>query len=126
MNLSISKCSQLNLFLASSYHFFAAAIIEFLEEVGPEKFCSVFTDNAPILQEAWKKICEKFPHISSFGCVAQVLSLPLKDILNPYENVLFEVNVVNESSLTSLIIITVLELFSMKLVSVPTRWYSQH
>lgn len=45
-------------------------IVTIIEELGPEKFCSVVTDNAPVMKAAWKLIEEKFSHISANGCAA--------------------------------------------------------
>ncbi|KAG5666123.1 hypothetical protein PVAND_017725, partial [Polypedilum vanderplanki] len=63
----------------------ASSIIEVLESLGPEKFNSIISDNAPVMKAAWKIVEEKFPHISANGCSAHGVNLPVKDILSTPE-----------------------------------------
>lgn len=64
----------------------AAAIGEVVEKLGPEKFSSLVSDNAPVMKAAWKILEEKYPNISAFGCAAHVLNLLVKDILEPHSS----------------------------------------
>jgi len=63
----------------------AGAIIEVIENLGPQKFSCVITDNANVMKSAWRLIEEKFPHISANGCAAHGINLLVKDILNTNE-----------------------------------------
>lgn len=60
----------------------AEAICKVLEELGPEKFSCVVTDNASVMRAAWKEIEARFPHISANGCAAHGLNLLIKDLLS--------------------------------------------
>lgn len=60
----------------------AAPIIRIIEEIGPEKFIAVVTDNAAVMKAAWKIIENKFGHISAYGCSAHCVNLLIKDLLN--------------------------------------------
>ena len=64
----------------------AGDIIEVIETLGPQKFRSIITDNAPVMKAAWKLIEEKFPHISTYGCAAHDMNLLVKDILSTAES----------------------------------------
>lgn len=64
----------------------AADMFEVLEELGPEKFVSVVTDNTNVNRAAWNLIEDKYPRISAYGCAAHCVNLLVKDILEPYEN----------------------------------------
>lgn len=56
-------------------------IIKVIEEVGSEKFSSVITDNAAVMQAAWKIIEARFDTISAYGCAAHGMNLLIKDIV---------------------------------------------
>lgn len=58
----------------------ADAIVKVVEEAGPTKFSAIVTDNAPVMQAAWKEIEKKHPSISAFGCAAHGGNLLIKDI----------------------------------------------
>lgn len=58
----------------------ADEICKVLEEIGPAKFSAVITDNASVMQSAWKIIEERYPHISAYGCSAHGANLLIKDI----------------------------------------------
>lgn len=60
----------------------ASCIITVLEEIGPEKFAAIITDNAPVMKAAWKMVEDKFPHIIAQGCAAHAMNLVVKDILD--------------------------------------------
>jgi hypothetical protein len=64
----------------------ADSIIDVIQEIGVEKFSCLITDNAPVMQAAWKMIEEKFPRISANGCAAHVMNLLLKDVIEMPEN----------------------------------------
>lgn len=111
----------------------AASIIEIIEELGPEKFTSVVSDNAPVLKSAWRLVEEKFSHISAYGCAAHCLNLLIKDILEPHGNLLSEASKIikffnNHHRSRSLFESSQrTEHKGRKLiVAVPTRWYSQY
>ena len=57
---------------------------DIIEEVGPEKFCGVITDNAPVMKRSWKLLEERYPHIAAFGCAAHCLNLFIQDLLKPH------------------------------------------
>lgn len=58
----------------------ANAVIAVIEKLSPKKFCSLITDNAPVLKAAWRIIEDKYPHIS-----AHAVNLLIKDILDSPE-----------------------------------------
>lgn len=60
----------------------ANCIINVIERIGPKKFSSVITDNAPVMKAAWKLIEIKFPHILCYGCAAHGMDLLIKDLLS--------------------------------------------
>lgn len=64
----------------------AEAIIKVIEELGPQKFSCVVTDNANVMKAAWKLIEEKFPHISTNGCAAHGVNLLVKDLASTNDN----------------------------------------
>ena len=51
-----------------------------IEEVGPNKFCAVVTDNCSSMQGAWDLIETNYPFIFANGCAAHVINLLIKDI----------------------------------------------
>lgn len=57
----------------------AEHIISVVEEIGPRKIFGVVTDNAKNMKKAWTIITEKYPHITSYGCVAHGLNLLIND-----------------------------------------------
>ena len=61
-----------------------------IQEIGPEKVCSVVTDNASNMQAAWNLIEKEYPFMFANGCAAHVLNLLVKDILqiSAYEETL--------------------------------------
>lgn len=65
----------------------AAKICSVIEEIGPEKFVAVITDNAPVMKSAWEIIVARFPKITAHGCAAHALNLLIKDILDNVEDV---------------------------------------
>lgn len=64
----------------------AEAIGNVIDELGPDKFSCLITDNAPTMRSAWEKIEIKYPQISANGCAAHVLNLLIKDISSSKEN----------------------------------------
>jgi hypothetical protein len=42
----------------------------------------VVTDNAKNMKKTWGIISKKYPHITTYGCVAHVLNLLINDIIN--------------------------------------------
>lgn len=58
----------------------AKAICEVIDELGPQKFSQVITDNAPVMQAAWRIIEETYSNITANGCSAHGMNLLLKDI----------------------------------------------
>lgn len=76
------KCSQNTSGIVQTGREIADAICKVLEELGPEKFCCVVTDNAAVMRSAWKEVEARFPHISANGCAAHGLNLLIKDLLN--------------------------------------------
>ncbi|CAI6369789.1 unnamed protein product [Macrosiphum euphorbiae] len=59
----------------------AEQIISVIEDIGPRKVFGVVTDNAKNMKKAWTLITEKYPHITSYGCVAHGLNLLINDII---------------------------------------------
>jgi len=59
----------------------AEQIISVIEDIGPRKVFGVVTDNAKNMKKAWILITEKYPHITSYGCVAHGLNLLINDII---------------------------------------------
>lgn len=59
----------------------ANQIIDVLREIGDAKFCGVVTDNANVMQAAWKLIEAEFPRVSANGCAAHCLNLLIEDIV---------------------------------------------
>lgn len=109
------------------------AIIKVLEDLGPQKFSSVVTDNAPVLKSAWRKIEEKYPNVSAYCCAAHGINLLVKDILQPYENILTEASSIvkffnNHHRARALFdeARTTHNSGRKLSVAVPTRWYSHH
>lgn len=70
----------------------AEAIISVIEEVGSGKFVALVMDNANVVKAAGRKVEEKFPNISSYGCAAHCLNLLVKDILETHASILSEVS----------------------------------
>jgi hypothetical protein len=64
----------------------ADAICEVIEEIGVHKVSAVVTDNAPVMQAAWKIIEERHPSISAYGCAAHGANLLIKEIVQLPEN----------------------------------------
>jgi Protein of unknown function (DUF 659) len=64
----------------------ADSICEVIEEVGAMKFSAVITDNAPVMQAAWKVIEQRHPTIAAYGCAAHGANLLIKDIAAIPEN----------------------------------------
>ncbi|XP_004212466.1 uncharacterized protein LOC101238619 [Hydra vulgaris] len=58
----------------------AAAIIQVIDKIGSQKFCSFISDNAPVMKSSWKIINETYPHISASGCSGHGINLLIKDI----------------------------------------------
>jgi Protein of unknown function (DUF 659) len=65
----------------------AESVAVVLERLGPEKFISVITDNAPVMKAAWKIIMRKYSHISAYGCAAHCMNLLVKDILEDPDHI---------------------------------------
>jgi len=59
----------------------AEPIISVIEEIGPRKVFGVVTDTAKNMKKAWTLKTEKYPHITSYGCVAHGLNLLINDII---------------------------------------------
>ena len=113
----------------------ATQISNVIEELGPENFVSVVTDNASNMRAAWNLIEFNYPHIACNGCSAHVVNLLISDILRletfanttkdaqkvikfvrnhafvkaKYEEIRKELNVSKKLSMP-----------------VPTRWYSHY
>lgn len=65
-----------------SGEYLADLIISVIEELGPRKVFGVVTDNAKNMKKAWGIISKKYPHITTYGCVAHGLNLLINDIIN--------------------------------------------
>jgi len=113
----------------------ANQIMNVIEQLGPEKFISVITDNASNMRAAWNIIEATYPHIACNGCGSHVVNLLISDILHlesfanivkesqkvikfvknhdfvkaRYDEIRKELNVVNQLSMP-----------------VATRWYSHY
>jgi hypothetical protein len=57
-----------------------------LNEVGPEKFAAVVSDNASAIAAARRRISESYPHIMNIRCIAHFVNLISKDILGKVIN----------------------------------------
>jgi len=53
---------------------------EIIEKYGALKFFTVTTDNAKNMRKACKLLEQKYPHLSSYGCLAHTLNLMIGDI----------------------------------------------
>lgn len=62
----------------------ANAICSVIEKLGPERFCSVITDNANVMKASWDIIETTYPHISANGCAAHAMNLLVKDSRREY------------------------------------------
>lgn len=60
----------------------ADAISRVTDEVGADKIVSIITDNANVMQSAWKALKEKYPTMFAYGCAAHGVDLLVKDIVN--------------------------------------------
>lgn len=58
----------------------ADLIMEVAKELGTDKWLAVVTDNAPVLQAAWKIIEAEFPKVFANGCIAHGFNSFLQDI----------------------------------------------
>lgn len=56
-------------------------LIKVIQEIGPQKFFLVVTDNASNMKAAWHIINTTYPHIYCVGCAAHTLNLLLKDFM---------------------------------------------
>lgn len=52
-----------------------------IERFGPYKFAGLVSDNAANMKAAWKLVEDRYPHISTYGCLAHGLNLLLQDVL---------------------------------------------
>lgn len=59
----------------------ADQLLDVINEIGREKFCGVVTDNAPVMQAAWKFVETEITHISANGCAAHCVNLLIEDIV---------------------------------------------
>jgi hypothetical protein len=59
----------------------SSAIEEVIVEIGARKFDSIITDNANVMQAAWKILEDKFFWIQAYGCAAHAMNLVIKDFL---------------------------------------------
>lgn len=53
---------------------------EIIEKYGALKFFTVTTDNAKNMRKACKRLEQKYPHLSSYGCLVHTLNLMIGDI----------------------------------------------
>ena len=51
-----------------------------MEDIGPPKVGTVYTDNASNMKKAWYILGEKHPHLGCYGCLAHGLNLIFSDI----------------------------------------------
>lgn len=113
----------------------ANAICDVIVEIGVKKICSVITDNAPVMQAAWKIIENRYPTITAYGCAAHGMNLVIKDIVSIPEhsktirNTSKIIQFINNHHLANAKFEEKRKEagVSRKLsTSVPTRWYSQY
>lgn len=60
--------------------YMAEVMTTVLEEVGPNRFLAIVTDNASNMKKAWDELKKLYPHLSCYGCIAHGLQLLLTDI----------------------------------------------
>lgn len=65
----------------------AEIIIDVAVELGIAKWLAVVTDNAPVLQTAWKIIESRFPRVFACGCIAHELNSYLSDICKSFDGI---------------------------------------
>jgi len=56
-------------------------IKEVIDEIKPERFAAVVSDNASAIANARQKISESYPHIINVRCIAHFVNLISKDII---------------------------------------------
>lgn len=62
--------------------FLADEIVNVLEDIGPQRFLTIVTDNGSNIKAAKIEVCKKFTHMVKYGCICHTLSLLTNDILN--------------------------------------------
>lgn len=62
--------------------YIAGIILEFIEEIGPDKVLIIVTDGAANMVKARGIVHRVHHHISIYGCSAHCLNLVVKDIIN--------------------------------------------
>ena len=60
--------------------FFGNEIIKIVENIDPEKFAAIVSDNAPNAYVARRILYEKYPHILNIRCIAHSINLITKDL----------------------------------------------
>jgi len=66
--------------VSQTIDFLTSEIKSILEEIGPNNFCCLVTDNAANIRGARRNICNEFPHIFNIRCIAHTINLIATDI----------------------------------------------
>jgi hypothetical protein len=61
--------------------FIADQIKDVLEEIDPNRFSAIVSDNGANVKLARKQICQLYPHIFNIRCIAHAINLMAQDIV---------------------------------------------
>lgn len=68
-----------------------------IEELGPQRLTAVVTDNASNMDSFRSQLKAHYPHLITYGCMAHILNLLLKDIIG--NNLISSSNVITRAQL---------------------------
>lgn len=99
-----------------------------LDEIGPDRFLGVVTDNASNMKKAWEELKKLYPHLSCYGCIAHGLQLLLTDIgkLDTVKDIIARIKLVMKEVRNSHILAATFKQHAKCALRLPvvTRWGS--
>lgn len=110
----------------------AAEIEDVKAEIGDGNFLNFnITDNAPVMQAAWKILEEHNPQMTCNGCVCHVLNLLVKDLLKTRDNLMKQaehiISFINNHHLVFAMFQALMEAENVTrrlITPIKTRWFS--